>query len=125
MATSLPRLCRLTTPSHKRKSLKGTLVRSQSFYQEGSSENNDVDANLCVLRERIREVRKKEKMGLCSRLENGWNYKLYGYEKKPKSHDMLLESVELVGIVTRTLGIVFLSGSFFIFLVSCLVHLYS
>ncbi|CAL5396670.1 unnamed protein product [Camellia sinensis] len=98
-------------------------VRSQSFHDEGNSENI-VDANLSVLREKIREVRKKERLeNMCCSHENGWNYKT-GYDKNHKSHEMLSESIELLGLVSSSLGLVFLSGSFCIFLVSFVVHLY-
>ncbi|KAL7240282.1 hypothetical protein ACSBR2_006025 [Camellia fascicularis] len=125
MATSLHYFCSLSCKSSFKhpKIWKCPRVRSQSFHDEGNSENL-VDANLSVLRERIREVRKKERLeNMCCSHENGWNYKT-GYDKNHKSHEMLSESIELLGLVSSSLGLVFLSGSFCIFLVSFVVHLY-
>ncbi|KAG5531538.1 hypothetical protein RHGRI_026220 [Rhododendron griersonianum] len=78
---------------------------------------------MSVLRERIREVGKKEWL----EYENGWNYKSVGYDhynNKHKRHAMVVESLELFGMVTSAFGLVFLSGSLCIFLVSLfVVHL--
>ncbi|XP_058182448.1 uncharacterized protein LOC131300561 [Rhododendron vialii] len=97
-------------------------VRSQSFHNQGNSPANMVDSNMSVLRERIREViRKREWL----ENENGWNYKSVGYDynNKHKRHAMVFESLELFGLVTGAFGLVFLSGSLCIFLVSFVVHL--
>lgn len=89
----------------------------------GNSPGNIVDSNMSVMRERIREVRKKEWL----EYENGWNYKSLGYEyddyNEHKRHAMVVESLELFGLVTSAFGLVFLSGSLCIFLVSFVVHL--
>lgn len=88
----------------------------------GNSPANIVDSNMSVLRERIKEVGKKEWL----EYENGWNYKSVGYEydyNKHKRHAMVVESLKLFGLVTSAFGLVFLSGSLCIFLVSFVVHL--
>ncbi|PON77459.1 hypothetical protein PanWU01x14_026200 [Parasponia andersonii] len=53
-------------------------IRAQSFrdHHEGPSRssNHIVDANLSVLRERMEEIKAKEKLKRCCRREYGWNY---------------------------------------------------
>ncbi|PSS13458.1 Increased rDNA silencing protein [Actinidia chinensis var. chinensis] len=124
MATSLPSFCSLTKPSHKPKLPKCPPVRCQSFHNDEGNSANMVDANLGVLRERIREVKKKESLERCFKHENGWNYKS-GYDNKHKVHGKVSESIELLGLVSSSLGFVFLFGSFSILLVSFVVHLHN
>lgn len=86
--------------------------------------SNIVDANMCVLRKRIEQQRLKERLlekawNNASR-ENGWNYKA-GYNDKYKRRVLIAESFELAALVCRTIGLVFLSGSLFIFLYSLLL----
>ncbi|KAF5940334.1 hypothetical protein HYC85_021501 [Camellia sinensis] len=112
MTTSLPCLCSLTRPSYKPKLQKCLQVRSQSFNDEGNSENI-VDGNMRVLRERKRDVRKKERLDMCWRVENenenGWKYKdeYNNKHKILKSHyGMLSESIMLVfGLVSSAFGL--------------------
>ncbi|KAA8521541.1 hypothetical protein F0562_012214 [Nyssa sinensis] len=111
----------LSIPFCKPKIPKFHLVRSQTFRDEENSANM-ADANLSILKERIEEVRKKERLATGCRLQNGWTYKS-GYDSKHKRQAMLSESIELVGLVSTALGFVFLCGSFFIFLVSFIVHM--
>lgn len=83
---------------------------------------NIVDANLGILRGRIAEVRMKERLDVWCRLKSGWNYQLgYDYRHK-RDHAMFSESLVVLGEVSRTLGLVFLSGSLCICLASVLVH---
>ncbi|XP_057485831.1 uncharacterized protein LOC130772101 [Actinidia eriantha] len=158
MATSLPSFCSLTKPFPKPKLPKCPPVRSQSFPNDQGNSSNMVDANLSVLRERIREVKKRESMEQCFKHENGWNYKSgydkhkihgivsesiellglvssslafvlwnyrSGYDNRHKIHGMVSESIELLGLVSSSLGFAFLFGSFSIFLVSFVVHLFN
>ncbi|CAK7344185.1 unnamed protein product [Dovyalis caffra] len=60
-------------PSYKRTTQVAMQVRAQRFRDEGKS-SNIVDANLSVLRERIEEVKIKERFERCCKSENGWNY---------------------------------------------------
>ncbi|KAI8538257.1 hypothetical protein RHMOL_Rhmol09G0088600 [Rhododendron molle] len=123
--SSPPCFCSLNKPlvSHCKAKVRKKCppVRSQSFHNQGNSPVNMVDSNMSVLRERIREVKKKERL----EYENGWNYKSVGYDynDKHKRHAMVVESLELFGLVTSAFGIVLLSGSLCIFLVSFVVHL--
>lgn len=82
---------------------------------------NIVDANMGVLRERIEEVRVKERLDKCCRLQNGWNYGS-GYEHKHKRDDVLAEGLQTICLAGGALGFVFLSGSISMVLVSLLVH---
>ncbi|RVW17030.1 uncharacterized protein LOC104881607 [Vitis vinifera] len=120
MASSLLSFCSLNKPLCRPKGQKYSQVRSQSFMDEGKSANI-VDANLRILRERIEEVKKKERLNTCS-LQNGWTYQA-GYDHKHKRAAILSESIQLIGTVSGALGLVFFSGSFLICLVSILVHL--
>ncbi|XP_028119614.1 uncharacterized protein LOC114317116 [Camellia sinensis] len=127
MTTSLPCLCSLTRPSYKPKLQKCLQVRSQSFNDEGNAENV-VDGNMRALRERIRDVRKKERLDMCWRVENenGWKYKdeYNNKHKRLKSqYGMLSESIMLLGLVSSAFGLAFFTGSICIFLVSFIVHL--
>ncbi|XP_031285236.1 uncharacterized protein LOC116143933 [Pistacia vera] len=111
--------------------LKHPQVRSQNFKDEGKSADM-VEANLSVLRRRIDEVKKKESLSLnqqhyCGcRHQNGWNYQRVYYDhhlKHKKFIDqMISESIQILGSAIGAVGFVFLTGSFFIFLVSFLVH---
>lgn len=88
----------------------------------GNSGNNIVDANLSVLRGRIEELRKKERLeSSCCKLTSGWNYRSAGGYQKRRA--ILAESIELLGSMSSAIGLVFLSGSLSIFLVYFLAHL--
>ncbi|KAM7274922.1 hypothetical protein ACFE04_016788 [Oxalis oulophora] len=100
------------------------VMRSQLSRDEGKSAGNIVDANLNVLRERISEARKKE-IDCCNQLNsniNGWNYEYYNIDRNYRDGELIREYVGLIGFVGRALGLVFLSGSLSICLVSLLVH---
>ncbi|KAI4313836.1 hypothetical protein L6164_026785 [Bauhinia variegata] len=92
-------------------------MRSQAFSDNGKPANI-VDANLSVLRERIQQVRKRERL----RYSCGWNY-LQKYDQKYKRDSILSESIEIMGSACGAVVLVFLTGSLFICLVSLLVHL--
>ncbi|OAY47221.1 uncharacterized protein LOC110616673 [Manihot esculenta] len=110
---SFSHLCRL-------KELKHPQVKSQSFKDDGTSANI-VDANMGVLRERVAEMRTKERLEKCCRLQNGWNYGS-AYVQKHQRYDKLSECLEAVFLAGGALGFVFLSGSLCLCLVSLLVH---
>lgn len=82
---------------------------------------NIVDANMGVLRERVAEMRTKERLEKCCRLQNGWNYGS-AYVQKHQRYDKLSECLEAVFLAGGALGFVFLSGSLCLCLVSLLVH---
>ncbi|KAA8530622.1 hypothetical protein F0562_005444 [Nyssa sinensis] len=121
MASSFPSFCSVMAPSLKRNSPQSLQVRAQSFRDEGRSRNN-VDANLSVLRERIEEVRMKERLERCCRSVNGWNNPA-GYNYKCKRGMELSQFSELLGLVGGTIGLTILSGTFSLCLISLLVHL--
>ncbi|KAJ9140838.1 hypothetical protein P3X46_031435 [Hevea brasiliensis] len=124
MASFLPSSCSFSLRFCKLKELKYPQVRSQSFRDDGIYEHrsaNIVDANMGVLRERIAEVKTKERLEKCCRLQNGWNY-VSGYDHKHKRYDMLSECLEAMCLAGGAVGLVFVSGSLCICLVSILVH---
>ncbi|KAM7463479.1 hypothetical protein LguiA_031600 [Lonicera macranthoides] len=122
MASSLPSVCSLSKqPLIRRKLGKHHQVRYQIFRYEGNSGNNIVDANLSVLRRRIEELRKKERLENCCKVTSGWNYNSAGgYQKK---RAILVESIEVLGSMSSAIGLVLLSGSLSIFFVSFLAHM--
>lgn len=71
-----------------------------------------------ILRERIKRVKKKEMMVSGTR---GWNYKR-SYEKMHKREAVMSEIAETMGLAVGAIGLVFLSGSLCICLVSFLSH---
>lgn len=80
-----------------------------------------VDANLSILRERIEELRRKERLNLSYNVKSGWNYpSVYNHNYRLKRDAIVSESVELVGIISGTLGLVFLSGSLSLWVASLL-----
>ncbi|XP_011021331.1 PREDICTED: uncharacterized protein LOC105123439 isoform X2 [Populus euphratica] len=127
MAYPLSRLpCHLSLnirPSYKRITGAAMQVRAQRFRDEGKSGNN-VDANLSVLRERIEEVRIRERLERGFRCKYGWNYEP-GYNNKLKKEVGLHDHhfVDLVGLVCGTIGFTFIAGALFLSLVSLFVHL--
>ncbi|KAK2652365.1 hypothetical protein Ddye_012221, partial [Dipteronia dyeriana] len=65
--------------------------------------NGIVDANLSILRERMDEVKMKERLERCCRSsENGWNYSSAGYYKLPKKQNQFGEFLQLVGLVGKS-----------------------
>ncbi|XP_062109583.1 uncharacterized protein LOC133821106 [Humulus lupulus] len=131
---------------HKVLTKHPSVVRSQVFKSdEGKSAKNIVDANLSVLRDKIEEVRTKERMEKYMMTKNiGWNNSttnnsnnssIIGWNKQKRNdhnhnhnHDglaiMLWEySLELLGLGSAAIGLAFLSGTLCIYLVSFIVHL--
>ncbi|KAI3451805.1 hypothetical protein Pfo_008470 [Paulownia fortunei] len=96
-------------------------VRAQSYRDEGRS-SNMVDANLHLLRERIEEVKNKERLERCCVAEPGWNYAPV-QSFKAKRGEELLQFLELVGMAGGTFGLTILSCSFCLCIASLLVHL--
>jgi len=87
----------------------------------GKPAKSSVDANLSVLKEKIQQVRKMERLTLTHTC--GWNYKLY-YDCKCKKDCIVSRSIEIMGLAFSVIGLVFLIGSLSICLVSLLVHLF-
>ncbi|XP_041009943.1 uncharacterized protein LOC121254045 [Juglans microcarpa x Juglans regia] len=103
-------------------------VRSQSFKDRA----NIVDGNLNILRDRIEELKRKETRSLtCSTsttatqqlLKREWCYGA-GYDHRYKRDAMFSQSIELMALASGACGLVFLTGSFSICLVSLLLHLF-
>ncbi|KAL3501824.1 hypothetical protein ACH5RR_036273 [Cinchona calisaya] len=124
MASSTPASFYKTfTPFSNPKLQKYPPVRSQRFRDEGNS-SNIVDGNMSTLRQRIEQVRMKERLNkfICYRQEkNGWNYKP-GYDDTYKRRVGLVQFFEVAASVGSTLGLVFLTGSIFIFLYSLVIQ---
>ncbi|KAL9343916.1 hypothetical protein Peur_064347 [Populus x canadensis] len=109
-------------PSYKRITGAAMQVRAQRFRDEGKSSNN-VDANLGVLRERIEEVKIRERLERGCRCEYGWNHEP-GYNYKLKKEVGLHDHhfVDLAGLVCGTIGFTFIAGALILSLVSLFVH---
>ncbi|XVF20684.1 hypothetical protein REPUB_Repub12eG0023200 [Reevesia pubescens] len=120
MASSLPSFA-IISPSFKHYTRQLLQVRAQSC-RDGGRSSNRVDANLSVLRERIEQVKIKEKLERCCRCEYGWNY-VAGYNYKVKRDREISEFFELVNLVGATLGFTCLTGTVFLCLLSIFVHL--
>lgn len=88
-------------------------VKAQSF-----KDNGIVDANMKVLRERIEEVKLKERLERCCKCENGWNYASHHYKPKKQLHQF----IEFVGLVGGTIGFTCLTCTFLLCLFSILLH---
>ncbi|XP_061365015.1 uncharacterized protein LOC133308420 [Gastrolobium bilobum] len=117
MACSLSSLCSLNQAFCRHKFFQYPKIRSQSFRDNGKPANI-VDANLSVLRERIQQVRKREKLiHTC-----GWNYK-HNYDPKYRRDSMISQAAEIMGLACGAIGLVFLIGSLSICLVSFLVYI--
>ncbi|XP_021296826.1 uncharacterized protein LOC110426074 [Herrania umbratica] len=121
MASSLPSFYAIVTPSFKHCIRQPLQVRAQSC-RDGGRSSDRVDENLSVLRERIEQVKIKEKLERCCRCEYGWNYAA-GYNYKAKRDGGISEFFELVRLVGITLGFTCLTGTVFLCLVSLFVHL--
>ncbi|KAF5737842.1 hypothetical protein HS088_TW13G00733 [Tripterygium wilfordii] len=118
-------LASVTKPiSLKKRKFQALPARAQSFRNEGRSGNNMVDANMSVLRQKIEEVKMKERLERCCGREIGWNNHNYNISKREDEEEEGLwqELVELVGIVGGTIGITIVTGTAFLFLFSFLLH---
>ncbi|XWS75529.1 hypothetical protein CRYUN_Cryun01aG0097500 [Craigia yunnanensis] len=120
MASSLPSSLTIISPSFKHYTRQAFQVRAQSC-RDGGRSSNRVDANLGVLRERIEQVKIKDKLERCCRCEYGWNYAA-GYNCKVKRNGEISEFFELLSLVGTTLGFTCLTGTVFLCLVSIFVH---
>ncbi|KAF9625594.1 hypothetical protein IFM89_024367 [Coptis chinensis] len=96
-------------------------VRAQALGDEGRSINM-VDANMKVLRERIEEIRTKERLHRTYRGEHGWCYSS-GYDHMLKRDTMLTQSLELLAMACRTFGLTIATSSLFLCILSIVVHL--
>ncbi|KAG8384139.1 hypothetical protein BUALT_Bualt04G0087200 [Buddleja alternifolia] len=116
--------CTAILPCKKSRFSQSFHVRAQSCRDEGrsSSKNNIVDSNLVVLRERIEEVRNKERLERCCLAETGWNY-THNFEPKRDEKLLLHQFIELVTIVGATFGLTVFSCSFCLCIISLFIHL--
>ncbi|KAG6579027.1 hypothetical protein SDJN02_21659, partial [Cucurbita argyrosperma subsp. argyrosperma] len=109
-------------------------VRAQCFREEQGESFCDgggagrlgkmVDANMGVLRERMEEVKMRERVERClsyRQHEYGWNY-APSYDYKLKKDKQLAEFVQLLFLISGSLGFTFLSGTFSLCLLSFLLH---
>ncbi|KAI8534518.1 hypothetical protein RHMOL_Rhmol10G0096200 [Rhododendron molle] len=118
MAYSLPSFHYLLAMPSVKQSIRPSLqIRAQGFRDEGKS---GIDANMSILRERIKEVRMKERLERCCRSENGWNYAA-GYNSKHKMDTS--KFFETFGMVFGTFGLTIGTGTLCLCLFSLLVHL--
>ncbi|CAJ1977439.1 unnamed protein product [Sphenostylis stenocarpa] len=99
MASSPSSFCTLNHAFSCHKPIRYPKIRCQRFSDNGKRANN-VDANLRILRERIDQVRKRER--LINTL--GWNYK-HGYDQKYKRDSMISESAEIIGLSCGAIGL--------------------
>ena len=81
-----------------------------------------VDANLRVLKERIEQVRNKERLERCCTSEQGWNYTPV-YSSHYKKQDVLSQCYDLIGLVFGTAGLAVLFGTLVLCMFSLLLHL--
>ncbi|KAL3844915.1 hypothetical protein ACJIZ3_002318 [Penstemon smallii] len=105
-------------------------VRAQSYHEGRSSRNsyNIVDANLRVLRERIEQVKNKERR--CTVVDEstaaGWNYSAADQDfifGRKREKEMIHQFVQLVGTIGGTFGLTILGCTFCLCIVSLLAHL--
>ncbi|MCD7456403.1 hypothetical protein HAX54_031635 [Datura stramonium] len=99
-------------------------IRAHNYRDEGKS-RHVVDENLQVLRERIEEVKMKERLEKCFVCDKqGWNYTattaaLYLKKKRKKQLDQF---IELLWVVGGTIGFTFLGCTLCLYLTSLLIH---
>ncbi|XP_012089931.1 uncharacterized protein LOC105648221 [Jatropha curcas] len=127
MASSVPSYLTAIKKSHKQiittTRRQAVQVRAHSFRDEGSS-SDLVEANLSVLKERIMEVKMKERLERCCKCEYGWNYSSgYNYNYKLKKQVGLSQIFDVVSLVFGTIGFTCISCSFSLLLVSIVIHL--
>ncbi|XP_031096335.1 uncharacterized protein LOC116000395 [Ipomoea triloba] len=110
-------------PRPRRSSLK---IRARSYRSEEGRGGPIRDANLRVLRERIEEVRVKERLERCLESEFGWNYNIaindcckHTRKKKMAAMSALLQLVCNVG---GNIGLTILGCSFCLYLTSIFIH---
>ncbi|KAG5247355.1 Ribose-5-phosphate isomerase [Salix suchowensis] len=108
MASSLPK-----KPSNPSLNIKPSYKRP----------SNIVDANLSVLRERIENVKIKERLERCCRCEYGWNYSPEYKFKLKKELGFPTQFIDLASLFLGTVGLTCLGGTLFLCAVSLLVRL--
>ncbi|MBA0847005.1 hypothetical protein Goshw_011043 [Gossypium schwendimanii] len=122
MASSLPfsATIRPTFKHHNRP--QASQIKAQSCRDEGTS-NNNVDANLGVLRERIEKIKMKKKLERCYECKlYGWSYGSR-YKYKVKREMEISQLFEVVSLGASTLAFTFLTATLCLSLVSLFVHL--
>ncbi|KAL4018268.1 hypothetical protein IC575_021859 [Cucumis melo] len=98
-------------------------IRAQCFRDDQGRFNKMVDSNLGVLRERIEEVKTREKLERCLSCKHnyGWNY-VASYDYKLQKDKQFSEFLQILFLITASLGFTFLSGTFSLCLLSFLLH---
>ncbi|KZV26762.1 hypothetical protein F511_31750 [Dorcoceras hygrometricum] len=114
-------LCSTILTCKKSRSCQSFQVRAQSYRDEGRS-SSIVDSNLRVLRERIQEVKLKERIERCYVAEIGWNY-APASGLKPKGEQEMVKFLEWMGMIGGTFGFTILSCTFCLYFISLLVQL--
>ncbi|CAA2958792.1 uncharacterized protein LOC111397708 [Olea europaea var. sylvestris] len=121
-SSSTTSFCSATLPYKKPRFHRFLQVRSQSYGEEGKS-RDIVDVNLCILRERIQEIRVKERLENCCVAKQGWNYAhAYNYKRKIDAQFSLF--LQIIGIVCGTFSLVLACCTLCLCLFSLLVHLH-
>ncbi|KAK4416444.1 hypothetical protein Salat_2469900 [Sesamum alatum] len=119
MASSPAYLCAPILPFKKSKFSQSFQVRAHYYDSEG----NMVDPNVGVLRERIEDMKRRERLERCCLAEPGWNYapihKNYVRHKRDGNSRRFLQ---LVGTVAGTFGLTVVSCSVCLCVVSLLVQ---
>lgn len=87
----------------------------------GNSANNIVDANLSLLRQRIAQVRMKENTHALD-MKNVVGTIRLDVMTRTRDVYFLVQSFEFAALVGSSLGLVFLTGTIFIFLFSLVIH---
>ncbi|XP_014497612.1 uncharacterized protein LOC106759120 [Vigna radiata var. radiata] len=95
------------------------LIKVQNYQDE--ERWTSVDGDLNVLKKRIEMVRVKERLERCCRSQHGWNY-VSLYNDKVRGNKEF-NVIEFGGLVCGSLGLTFFAGTFFICLLSLIVHL--
>ncbi|CAL0314627.1 unnamed protein product [Lupinus luteus] len=100
------------------------IIKFQNYEDEGRS-TNIVDANLNVLKERVKMLKVKEKLENCCKYQHGWNYNYVPVSNnyKIKITKELCGLIELTCLVCGTLGFTCFGGTLIVCLVSFLVHM--
>ncbi|KAK4393576.1 hypothetical protein Sango_1828400 [Sesamum angolense] len=122
MASSAVYVCIATLPRNNTKFCQSFQLRAQYYDGEGRSRNM-VDENLRVLRERIEDVKNRERLERCCVAEPGWNYTpIHKNYIEPKRDGISRRFLQLVGTVGGTFGLTLLSCSFCLYAISLLLH---
>ncbi|XP_019455289.1 PREDICTED: uncharacterized protein LOC109356421 [Lupinus angustifolius] len=100
------------------------IIKVQNYQDEGRS-TNIVDANLNVLKERVKMVKVKEQLEKCCNYQHGWNYNYVpgSNNYKIKIIKEFCGLIELTCLVFGTLGFTCFGGTLLVCLVSLLVHM--